>query len=142
MNINEIKKDLYKSKADAVFMYYSAGNLYYSVPLADGTYKFPISTVEEIKESKVVKISIEEGNPIVDIDESTQSSNSESETESVHVSIDSEEPLALTVFTLTTSVNLSSDLSTTPFESVMKGSLLIRWIQKAVESEDFVKITI
>lgn len=47
MELNEIKKDLYKSKAMAKLSHYVSGNLYYTVELADGVYQFPISTVEE-----------------------------------------------------------------------------------------------
>jgi hypothetical protein len=48
MELNEIKKDLYKSKAMAKLSHYVSGNLYYTVELADGVYQFPIATVEEI----------------------------------------------------------------------------------------------
>ena len=47
MNANEVKKDLYKSKNMAKLSHYVSGNLYYTVELADGTYQFPIATVEE-----------------------------------------------------------------------------------------------
>jgi len=43
---NAIKKELYKSKVNAKFICYESGNLYYSVELEDGTYQFPISTIE------------------------------------------------------------------------------------------------
>lgn len=43
---NEIKKDLYKSKNMARFSHYMCGNLYYHVDLVDGTYQFPIATVD------------------------------------------------------------------------------------------------
>ncbi len=46
MNENEIKKELYKSKAMAKFSHYVSGNLYYTVELESGTYQFPISTVD------------------------------------------------------------------------------------------------
>lgn len=46
MNENDVKKDLYKSKAMAKFSHYISGNLYYRVDLADGTYQFPIATIE------------------------------------------------------------------------------------------------
>jgi len=42
----DVKKQLYKSKAEAVFSHYVSGNLYYTVQLEDGTYQFPIETVE------------------------------------------------------------------------------------------------
>jgi len=46
MNYLEVGKQLMKSKAMANFRYYSAGKLYYKVELEDGTYQFPISTIE------------------------------------------------------------------------------------------------
>jgi hypothetical protein len=46
MEINEIKKDLFKSKKDGFNSHYVSGNLYYRVELADGIYQFPIATVE------------------------------------------------------------------------------------------------
>lgn len=46
INETEVKKDLFKSKAMAIFSHYTAGNLYYQVELADGVYQFPISTVD------------------------------------------------------------------------------------------------
>lgn len=49
MDINQIKKDLYKSKNMAKFIHYSYGKLYYSVQLDDGVYQFPIKTVEDTK---------------------------------------------------------------------------------------------
>jgi hypothetical protein len=45
-NETEIKKDLFKSKNMARFSHNRCGNLYYHVDLVDGTYQFPISTVE------------------------------------------------------------------------------------------------
>ncbi len=43
----EVKKQLYKSKEMAKFSHYVSGNIYYKVGLEDGTYQFPIATVEE-----------------------------------------------------------------------------------------------
>lgn len=37
-------------------------------------------------------------------------------------------------------IKLSDDLGTTKFSSEMRGSELIRWILKSIDSEDFVKI--
>ena len=48
IDANAVKKDLYKSKAMAKFSHYVSGNLYYTVELEDGTYQFPISTVNNI----------------------------------------------------------------------------------------------
>lgn len=46
INVNEVKKELMKSKVNAKFSHYVSGNLYYTVELADGIYQFPISTVD------------------------------------------------------------------------------------------------
>jgi hypothetical protein len=105
MELNEIKKDLYKSKAMAKLSHYVSGNLYYTVELADGVYQFPIATVET---------SLEYIHP---------------ENQGVY----DDEP---TIETL----QLSSDLGTTTFESEMKGSDLNRWISKAVSNGEFTKI--
>lgn len=49
MNENDVKKQLFKSKNMAKFSHYVAGNIYYMIELEDGTYQFPISSVEERK---------------------------------------------------------------------------------------------
>lgn len=46
MDLNAIKKDLYKSKNMAKFSHYVSGNLYYTVDLTFGRFQFPIPTVE------------------------------------------------------------------------------------------------
>lgn len=43
---NEVKKDLYKTKADAEFLHYRKGNLYYTVAVLGVLYKFPISVID------------------------------------------------------------------------------------------------
>ena len=93
MDKNEVKKELYKSKAMAKFSHYVSGNLYYTVELVDGTYQFPIATV--------------------DVDESI-----------IHVP----------------AYQLSSDLGTTSFYAEIKGSELSRWISKAIDKEEFIKV--
>jgi hypothetical protein len=98
MDKNEVKKDLYKSKNMAKLSHYVSGNLYYTVELSDGTYQFPIETVDKL---------IAEGlttNGIIDL------------------------------------YILSEDLGTTTFEFEMKGSDLNRWISKAIDKDEFVKI--
>ena len=55
IDANAVKKDLYKSKAMAKFSHYVSGNLYYTVELEDGTYQFPISTIQDGKESAVIE---------------------------------------------------------------------------------------
>ena len=48
MEKNELKKELMKTKVMAEFTHYCAGNLYYKVWTAEGTYQFPIATIENI----------------------------------------------------------------------------------------------
>ena len=98
MEKNEIKKDLYKSKNLARFSHYVGGNLYYKVDVLDGTYQFPIKTVQK----SFVMDSFEK------------------------------EKIATLI--------LAEDLGTTTFDAEIKGSELIRWIDKAIENEDLIKI--
>ena len=99
--IEEIRKELYKSKVMAEFSHYSYGNLYYTIKLEKGKYQFPIATVEE--------------GPTF-----------------------SEEESGLMYETET--IVLSSDLGTTAFYAEVKGSELNRWIRKAIDKEEFIKI--
>lgn len=99
ININEVRKQLLKSKVNAIFSHYVAGNLYYNVKLEDGIYQFPIPTIEEMTK---------------DI---------------------TNEGIIIKAF------NLSSDLGTTSFYKEMKGSELNRWIGKAIENSEFIKIS-
>ena len=43
---NKVKIELYKSKVNAKLSHYVSVNLYYTVELAEGTYQFPISTID------------------------------------------------------------------------------------------------
>jgi hypothetical protein len=47
IDANFVKKDLYKSKAVAKMSHYAEGELFYDVELSTGTYRFPISTIED-----------------------------------------------------------------------------------------------
>jgi hypothetical protein len=98
MEKNEIKKDLYKSKNLAKFSHYVNGNLYYKVDVMDGTYQFPIKTVQK---SYVMDTRQVEKIP---------------------------------------TLVLAEDLGTTSFDAEIKGSELIRWIEKAIDNEDFIKV--
>jgi hypothetical protein len=53
LNETQVKKDLFKSKAMAVFSHYMGGNLYYQVDLADGVYQFPIATIESANDGQL-----------------------------------------------------------------------------------------
>ena len=104
-DINEIKKDLYKSKNMAKFSHYVSGNLYYTVELADGVYQFPMSTVD-IKVTHYVS-TLEVGAEVKEPDEV---------------------------------ITLSEDLGTTTFYNEIKGSELSRWISKAINKNEFIKV--
>jgi len=94
MDKNKIKIYLYKNKdVMAKFNRYVHGNLYYEVNLWDGTYQFPIPTIE-------TNTNIENNSYIM----------------------------------------LSADLGTTSFESEIKASFLNRWIDKAVDDGNLVKL--
>jgi hypothetical protein len=62
IDINEVKKDLYKSKNMAKFSHYISGNLYYTVDVFDETYQFPIDTVEqnEVEHGIIVGLKLSE----------------------------------------------------------------------------------
>lgn len=95
INVNDVKKELYKTKVNAKFSHYTSGNLYYTVEVLGGVYQFPIATVEEYY-SRL------------------------DETSGLY--------------------ELSEDLGTTTFSSEIPGHSLNRWIAKAIEKNDFVKI--
>ena len=105
-DINEIKKELYKTKMMAYFSHYTSGNMYYTIEVLGGIYQFIVPTVEPKK--------IAVGNE-----------------EEVH-GADNIEYIE--------TIKLSEDLGTTSFYREMKGSEMIRWIQKSVKSNDFTKV--
>ena len=96
LDINEVKKDLYKSKNMAKFSHYIAGDLFYTVEITEGTYQFPIATTQEDKDA----------------------------TDRLGRSL----------------LFLSEDLGITAFGVEVKGSELIRWIQKAIKNEQFIRV--
>lgn len=98
MELNEIVKDIFKSKVMAKFSHYVSGNLYYNVEALGGVYQFPIATVESVASTTYITNGKE-------------------------------------------TFNLSSDLGTTAFNVEMKGSELNRWIKKAHEKGEFIKIS-
>lgn len=108
VDINEVKKDLYRSKEFAEFSHYCEGKLYYTVNVFGKAYQFPILTTETGKET----VSLEYFG----------------ETIKSEITLDV--------------LRLSADLGKTAFSKSIKGSDLIRWIQKAVDTDDFIKISL
>ncbi len=101
-DINELKKDLYRSKNMAKFSHYQSGDLFYTVEIAQGKYQFPIAVVEEVEITDPSELNEDEENNTV--------------------------------------LRLSEDLGITPFDAEVRGSELIRWIQKAIKNDGFIKI--
>jgi len=112
LTINDVKKDLYKSKVNAKFSHYCAGKLYYTVELQNGEiYQFPINTTEQIP--LVIQCEQDPGEIMVNDDLFTGDSYI---------------------------IGLSSDLGNTPFNAEIKASELNRWIAKAFDKGDFICI--
>lgn len=112
VSLNDIKKDLYKSKATAQFSHYCAGSLYYNIELTTGEkFQFNIKTTENVP--LILSFENDPGEVMV---------NDQIYTDK------------------TTILNLSSDLAITPFNAEIKASELNRWIAKCYESGDLVKI--
>lgn len=115
MNANDVKKELYKSKVNAKLTEVVNGTMYYIVQLEDGLYRFPIIQVTEVV------------GPLYRLEAKTQTSPTVALT---YTKIDEK------------CYALSADLGTTSFSVEMKASDLNRWIAKAIESDDFVKVSL
>jgi hypothetical protein len=110
LDLTTIKKDLYKSKVNAIFSHYCAGNLYYTVMIEGSKYQFPLETVED----GPVSVTEDCGEHMISTRDCT------------------------TVVQYTH--KLSSDLGTTVFGAEIKASELIRWIGKALEKGELIKV--
>lgn len=125
MNTNEVKKELYRSKASAKFSHYVSGNIYYTVELSDGTYQFPIPVTEQVMDltkqaNDFAKWYVENNKGVLGHED------------------------FVNIFLAGARVGtfkLSGDLGTTAFCAEVKGSDLNRWIAKAIEKEDFIKVS-
>lgn len=144
ISANDVKKDLYKSKVNAKFSHYTSGNLYYTVELADGTYQFPMSTIEN---SSLVSIETLVKTRIIELDKKLMILNPDRINLVANVE-KNEDPQVIQIENeintlnneLEKMISLSSDLGTTDFSNEMKGSDLNRWIAKAIEKDEFIKI--
>lgn len=134
INANDVKKELYKSKVNAKLSHYVAGNVYYTVELESGTYQFPISTLEKVNidgvSPKGVYTENSEGN-LMHIEKLLTLK------EGVEIlDIEKKEDFEELMFD-----KLSSDLGSTSFYAEMKGSDLNRYISKAFEKGEFIKVS-
>lgn len=110
LNPTEIKKELYKSKTIARFSHYVSGALYYTFELESGIFQFPIHTVTQ------------ERNPLHE------------HWDALGATYDPGKPEDGVIH------KLSEDLGITPFCAEIKASELNRWIAKAIEKNEVVKI--
>jgi len=131
INATEVKKDLYKSKFNALFSHYALGNLYYNVELLGseiaGTYQFPISVIETAALDKDLYIENEAW-------DDTNEPKYVPFFKQVFVKINDDE------YDYIKEQKLSADLGATCFYYEIKASELNRWIAKAIEAGTFIKI--
>lgn len=114
MDINEIKKELYKSKVNAIFSHYQVvdgiGYLFYTIHLEAGLYQLQIPTTELFTPEEPLYtyyMKDEEFVPCTNVEICVQH---------------------------------SKDLGTTPFNNEIKASELNRWITKAIENNTFIRV--
>jgi hypothetical protein len=103
MDKNELKKDLYKSKAIAKLVFYDPanGDLIYSIEALGKIWNFPIHTISVVR------------SPFDFIEPNIK----------VRVEVDT--------------LILTDDLKGAKFGPEMKGSSLIRWIEQAIDKNEF-----
>jgi hypothetical protein len=144
INVNEVKKELMKSRVNAKFSHYVFGNLYYTVELADGVYQFPMPTIEKGDLTEIygpcrVKDLDNEGyidfNEIYTSEEVKKYYERKKKLEELDSMLIDDKPLEIEF------EKLSSDLGTTSFFNEMRGSELNRWIAKAIDKDTFIKIS-
>jgi hypothetical protein len=132
INKNEIKKELYKSKAMAKFSHYISRNLYYKVELNNGIYQFPIPIIKKVKLQDVVSTGVfchdDDENKYVQYKNIlyTKTGNMDYDDSGFEEMMFDK---------------LSTDLGTTSFNLEMRGSELNRWIGKAIDKDEFTKIS-
>lgn len=134
IDVNEVKKDLMKSRVNAKLSHYVSGNLYYTVETLGGIYQFPISTIEtgtlsEINETEMVIDDIEMGG-VTDFCKKIYDKKA----------LQGDDDGMVGEYVEIEFMKLSSDLGTTTFSNEMRGSELNRWIAKAIKNDDFIKI--
>lgn len=134
INATEVKKDLYKSKINAKLSHYTSGTLYYTVELTDGIYQFPISTIENTSLRDLAQ------NGLYDVEDGYKEFDGDLKDKLVTLKekdkiegVESFKEIELT--------KLSSDLGTTNFYGEIKASELNRWIAKAIDKDEFIKIS-
>jgi hypothetical protein len=144
VNVNEVKKELMRSKVNAKLSHYVSGNVYYTVELADGVYQFPISVIEK---GALVSIETVVNSKIIELEKQLMTLNPD-RINLVANAEKNEDPRVIEIENEINTLNnelekmlsLSSDLGTTTFSNEMRGSELNRWIDKAIKKEEFIKI--
>lgn len=134
INVNEVKKELMKSKVNAKLSHYVSGNLYYTVELVDGVYQFPMPIIENTSIKDVAP------NGLYDVEDGYNKFEGALEEKLVTLKDATKEIEGVEDFEPLKFTKLSSDLGTTSFYNEMRGSELNRWIAKAIEKSEFIKI--
>jgi hypothetical protein len=147
INTLSVQKELMKFKVEADFSHYTSGNLYYTVGLSEsvtmGTYQFPISTVETGTIEVMIgpcKTRDLDNDGFIDVSGIYTSEEVRNFKERRKKS-DERDGILIEKNPVEVQVSkLSSDLGTTTFSKRMKGSELNRWIKKAIEKGDFIRV--
>lgn len=135
LNKLEIKKELYRTKVEANFSHYGAGALYYTVKVGEVLYQFPIWVNQKREEITV-------NDSAVKLGENTWSLSGLNFThdgntgENFKMIVDRH---ALEV--KGDLIELSRDLGDTYFKATIRASELNRWIDKAIDKNQFVKLS-
>lgn len=119
----EVKKELYKKKElTAKFVHFDNHKLYYTIELESGTYMFPISVLD----NRTVKIAVDKTDIEVGKAKFSAIDAGEVKDEKIVLTVEGEKAAA--------------DVRGAIFGLEVKASELNRWIEKAIKSDDFVKI--
>ena len=143
INETEVKKELMRSKVNAKLSHYVSGNIYYTVELADGTYQFPISTIETGTLDKIfgpcqTKDLDNEG--FIGLDGLYTLEEVKKYYDRKKIAEDRGDIFIDDMLIELQVSKLSEDLGTTTFSNEMRGSELNRWISKAIKNDEFIKI--
>lgn len=138
----EVQKELMKNKVIAKFGHYCHGNLFYTVELESGKYQLPISIVDTGKLSEIIG-SCETGDENQGGFISVNGLYTSEEVRKYGLAFANFEinrETAVESLAEVKMTRLSEDLGTTTFSAEIKGSELNRWIKKAIERDEFIKI--
>ncbi len=143
LSVIEVQKELMKSKVIAKLSHYTSGSLYYTVELESGIHQFPIGTVETGTLAEIIgpcETNDLENEGFIDVGKLYTLEEVKRFQERRKLS-DERDGILVEDNPIEVKVSkLSTDLGTTTFYGEMRGSELFRWIKKAIEKEEFIKV--